>query len=212
MPDRTEADPTSASWPPPEGVPLGEALVQAWRESVFAPRRFFPQLGRRDTILPDLLYYLALGIAVAGIGLFWRMVLPATGAGGLLDALLGRTTASASPLLDFLLSPLWLLLSLFLSAGVVHLLLLILGGAEGGIATTVRVFCFAYGPQLFAVVPVLGALMGGIWTVVLAIVGLRVAHGTSTGRAAAAVLLPLFLLVLVGTLAGLLLLARGVEL
>lgn len=152
---------------------------------------------------------MAVGVLAAGITLFWRMVLPRAGSGGLFGELM-RVGESADPLLGFLLSPLWLLASLFLAVAVVHLFLLVFGGAHRGFATTLRVFCLAYGPQLFVIVPVAGSVIGGVWMTALAIVGLKHAHGTSGGRAAAAVLLPLVVLLLFGMLATMaLLLGRG---
>ena len=62
---------------------------------------------------------------------------------------------------------------------------------QRGIATTVRVFAYAYSPALLAMVPRLGAFAGFVWMVVLAVIGLREAHRTSTGRALTAVLVPI---------------------
>jgi hypothetical protein len=68
-------------------------------------------------------------------------------------------------------------------------MLLILRGATHGIGTTVRVFCYAYSPMIFGVVPVLGGLVGGIWMLVIAIIGLGAAHvptvEAASGRAPA---------------------------
>ncbi|MGH7443706.1 MAG: YIP1 family protein, partial [Longimicrobiales bacterium] len=136
---------------------------------------------------------------------FWRMVLPfSPEASGVLGQIMAMGAAT-SPLRDFLLSPLWLLVSLFVSAGVVHVLLMMMRGADAGFATTLRVFCFAYGPQLFAVVPVVGAVVGSVWMVVISIIALSVAHAASAWKAAMAVLVPLFVLVLFGVLAAMLL-------
>lgn len=194
-----------APWPPPADAPLIDSVVAAWRDSVLAPRRFYGALAHDTTLWPSILYYLVLGILVAGITLFWRMVLP-TGPdlGGVLGEVMAMGTAT-TPLRDFLLSPLTLLISLFLSAGAVHVLLLILGGADGGFATTLRVFCFAYGAQVFAIVPVVGAFAGSIWMIVLAIIGLRVAHDTVAWKTATAVLVPLSVIMVLGILVAMLL-------
>lgn len=196
---------TDAAWPPHPDAPVLDAVLAAWRTSVFSPARFYPALGRRQTILPDLLYYLALGVVVAGIGLFWDAVLPRAGLPGRLGEAIGRGT-ELSPLTGFLLSPLVLLVALFIAAVAVHAVLFVLGGAERGFRTTVRVLCFAYGPQLFGVVPVAGVLVGGVWTVVLAITGLRLAHDTRAWKASLAVLVPLVSWLLLITAAALMLL------
>lgn len=191
-----------AGWPPHPDAPVLDAVAAAWRMSVFFPARFYPALGHRRAILPDLLYYLALGVVVAGIGLFWDAVLPRAALPGRWGDAIGRG-AELSPLTGFLLSPLVLVIALVIAAVAVHAVLYVLGGAERGFRTTVRVLCFAYGPQLFGVVPVAGVLVGGVWTVVLAIAGLRLAHDTRAWKAALAVLVPLLFWLLLITAAAL---------
>lgn len=134
---------------------------------------------------PAILYYLSIGIPVAGVQLFWRML--RGGSDETAMAALGQW----GPLIDFLFSPIYLMLSLILSAGAVHLLLKLFGGTAGSYGRTMRVFAYAYSPQILGVVPVVGAIAGFIWMVGVAIIGVREAHHTTNGRAAAAILIPL---------------------
>jgi hypothetical protein len=99
-----------------------------------------------------------------------------------------------SGVIEFLLSPLLLMVTLFVVVGICHLCLLMTGGARLGFQTSVRVFAYAYSPALFGVIPFLGNLVAFFWMIVLAVVGLREAHRTTTGKATVAVLLPTFLL------------------
>ena len=138
-----------------------------------------------------LLYYLIVGVFVAGISLFWEMVLGPS----LIERWLpADPDAAANPVVDFLLSPIWLLVALFAAAGIVHLFLLLVRGARHGFGPTLRVFSFSAGPQLLCVVPYVGAAVGGIWSLVITIIGLRETHETTTGKAVAAILIPLLLL------------------
>lgn len=171
----------------------GSAIAAAgrtWRGAALEPRRFFAGLPARDSLGPAILYYLVIGIAAEGAQLFWSMVFRATGFDP--AGMLGVAEAGAewSPVIDFLLSPLLLLISLFAAAAVTHLLLRLFGGASHGYNFTVRVFAYAYSPQILAVIPVIGQFIGFVWMVVIAIIGLAAGHRTSTGRAAAAVLIP----------------------
>lgn len=86
--------------------------------------------------------------------------------------------------------PLW---GIIVSGLIVHLFLLIFGGAKQGLTMTLRVISYAYAPQIFVVVPLLGACVAAVWTLVLEIIGLASAHRTDTWRAALAVLLCIFL-------------------
>lgn len=182
------------SWPPSPGEPVTEAAGRTWRESVFQPGRFFRAMPRGRGLRAALLYYLTLGILAEGIHLFWHFTLgpPAleTVPGGELFQALG---GGANPLREFLLAPFYLLVAIFLSAAVSHAVLVIVRGSAHGFRTTVCVFCFAYGPALFAVIPRIGVMIGVIWMLVLAIIGLREAHETGGAKAAVAVLGPVVL-------------------
>jgi len=165
------------------------AFVETWRGAVLRPFPFFAAMPASLSLGSALLYYLVIGIVGAAIRLFWTMLLP-NPASTLLSDLLG-STVRATPLVDFLASPLYLVLSLYLAAGVTHLLVLALVPGHRGFGTTLRIFCFAYSPALLGVVPYLGPIAAFVWMIVLSIIGVRAAHHTATGRAAAAVLLPL---------------------
>jgi hypothetical protein len=181
------------TWPHrPEGSAL-ESFFQTWRQSVFQPKMFFRELPVPRPVGPAVLYYLLVGIPAIGITLFWRalftMAMSALGIAAPEE--LASEFGGWMPVLYFLFSPVVLLLGLGISFTVTHLLLLILGGARRGAGTTMRVLCFAYGPALFAVVPFIGSFVGGVWSVILAIIGLCEGHRTDGWRAAVAILLPI---------------------
>lgn len=89
--------------------------------------------------------------------------------------------------------PIFTTMMLFIQAGVCHLCLLILSAVRRDYWATYRTICYATGPQLFQVVPLLGGMVGPIWQLVLVIIGLKVVHQTSYGRSALAVFLPTIL-------------------
>lgn len=181
----------SRPWPPPEeGSALGH-LARTWQEITFRPTSFFAALPRGGRLGGPLVFYLIIGTIAAAIRLFWRLtfttVLP-EGDSALLRAL--RAGDTGSPLVEFLLTPVILLLSFGLAAVITHFALWVVGGAREGMSTTAAVLAYASAPQLFVVVPVLGTVIGMVWALVLLVVGLREAHRTSTTRAVIAVLLP----------------------
>ena len=178
-------------WPPSEEGPILTAFAATWKGATFDPGSFFARTPRDGGTGAALLYYLAIGILVAGATLFWDTMPFMAGAGPQETWAAELGYGSVSPLVRFLLAPAILLFAVAISSGVVHLLLLIFNGAAHGFGTTVRVFCYAYSPAIFGVVPLLGGLIGGIWSVVLVIIGLREAHETDAWKTVAAVLLPL---------------------
>lgn len=183
-------------WPPAPGHSLLDAFVATWRGASFGPRAFFDAMPRATGYGAALLYYLAIGVASAGAALFWRLIGEpfAPAADTDLLARLGIPLAEQMPLLEFLFAPALLLLLIVLAAGTTHALLAVLGGANGDFRTTAKVFAFSYSPQLFTVIPIVGAWIGTPWMVALAIIGLRHAHATDRWRAILAVIGPLALL------------------
>jgi hypothetical protein len=177
-------------WPPAEGDAVARAFAATWTGASLRPRSFFAAMPDRASLGPALLYYVPLGIFIAGADLFWSTV---RGGGPEQDVVLDRTDVLAgldNPLVSFLLSPVILLLSLFVAAAVTHLLLRLFGGASRDFTFTARVYAFSYSPQAVGIVPVIGSVIGFIWMVGVAIIGLREGHRTTTARAAAAVLIP----------------------
>lgn len=185
-------------WPPRNDGSVLDALARTWKESVFEPKSFFARMPHEFDFGWVLGYYLVVGVLAAGISLFWEMVFGPS----LLERWLTQDGVEpANPVIDFLLSPVWLLIALYLIAGVIHLCLLLVRGARSGFGATVRVIAYSGGPQLFSVVPFVGPVVGSIWSLVITIIGLREAQRTTTGRAVAAVAIPFVLLLVFTVLA-----------
>lgn len=89
-------------------------------------------------------------------------------------------------------SPIIVVIVLFITSALIHVCLLIVGGARHSFETTFRVICFAAGSvNPLQIVPFCGGLIAGIWGLVLYCIGLARAHETEPGRAVLAVFLPL---------------------
>lgn len=90
--------------------------------------------------------------------------------------------------------PVLIAVGVFISSAIFHLCLMIVGAAKQPFETTFRVVCFAGGSTTpLLVIPFCGALVSGIWRIVLYCIGFARAHETDTGRAVIAVLLPVVL-------------------
>ena len=84
--------------------------------------------------------------------------------------------------------PFWVTIG---ASAILHVCLMIVGGAKQPFETTFRVVCFSMGSvDPLLIIPFCGGLIVGIWRIVLNIIGLARAHDTDTGRAAIAVFLP----------------------
>lgn len=103
--------------------------------------------------------------------------------------------------------PLFVTAGLFIWGAVLHLCLMMVGGANRSFETTFRVACFASGSaNLFSMIPICGGIIALVYHIVLDCIGLSRAHPTTTGKALLAIFLPLIvccgLMVLVIVLAG----------
>jgi hypothetical protein len=94
-------------------------------------------------------------------------------------------------LIALIIAPVFIVMGIFIYALIVHLFLMMVGGDQKGFGATFRVFCYSNTSQLAQLVPLAGGMIAWVWSLILSIIGLTEAHRTTTGKAAAAVLLPI---------------------
>lgn len=93
-----------------------------------------------------------------------------------------------------LLLVLFTVIGVYLNAGMFHLGLMVLGGANHNFETTVRVVQYTIGSTaICAVIPAVGAFIQFIANIVILSIGLANAHETSGVKATFAVLIPFLL-------------------
>lgn len=83
---------------------------------------------------------------------------------------------------------------LFISAGLDHLALLVLGAKPRSFSVSLRAGALAMGPYLLGLMPFCSLYVYPLWALVLRVMALMHLHKTTAGLAAAAVFLPLVLL------------------
>lgn len=172
------------------------ALVDSWWESLSDPRRFFSRLDWEGGLERPLLYYLLFVVAGAGFGLLWSFLLTPVLASALdVDNLLPAVGGGALLLQQFFLTPFKALFWLAVFTGAAHLVVRVLAERPRPIGATARALCYSAGPQLLQAVPLLGGLVAVVWSAVLAVVGVRTAHRTGTGRAVGALAAAFFVYV-----------------
>jgi len=91
------------------------------------------------------------------------------------------------------LAPIITIVAVFVEAAILHLMLMLVGGANRGFEATARVCAYAQASQLAQAIPFCGALIALVWSLILLILGLSTAHQISRGKAAVAVILPVVL-------------------
>jgi hypothetical protein len=93
----------------------------------------------------------------------------------------------------------------FIIAGIYHVLLAMIGGANAGYEATLRCVCFTYGSTaVLNAIPVIGPIIGFFYGIVVLIQAFSQAHETSGSKASFAVLVVLLPILLCGCAAGVL--------
>ena len=208
---------TSISEPatPRSGLPWDErqtkgllnALIETLQMVLSRPVAAFTAMKREGGLGEPLLYAI-IGGTFGGVFAFtYNFALRSfTPFGDRHDAL-AHLFGGLSWIFLLVLTPLFVVIGMFIASAILHVCLMIVGGAKQSFETTFRVVCFAEGSvSPLLVIPFCGGLIVGIWKVILYCIGLARAHETDTGRAVIAVLLPLvvccgaFLLLMFGVL------------
>jgi hypothetical protein len=184
-------------WEQPD-YPALEGLYETAKLFLTAPSQAFARMSLTGTLGRPLLYAVIFGwigiIANQAYSLAFRGAIH-----GMLSGLpgynpklmVGLPVAGTVAIMIF--APIFVLIGIFIWAAILHLFLMLVGGANTGFASTVRVLCYAGTVQVFHVVPICGGAIAFIWALVLWIIGIAIAHRTTQGKAALAVILPLVL-------------------
>jgi hypothetical protein len=162
---------------------------------ITSPRRAFESMPVTSAFGRPLAFGIIVGWIGVLAGTFWNLLLRPWVQSMLPWANNDRWTewSATFRIAGAMAAPIYIPIALLIGTAFQHLFLFLVGGAKRGFMATFRVQCYAGATLMFAVVPVCGSLVGLVWSLVLAVIGLSAAHGISTGKAAAAVLLPLLL-------------------
>lgn len=163
---------------------------------VTRPAEAFGMMRLEGGLMDPLLFGLIGGCAAAIISTFSQLLLQAIpgfpGSNSAVNAFGGGSTLWV--IVFALLSPITVALGIFIWSGIVHLCLMLLGGATRSFEATLRVVCYSGGvANLFYIIPICGSLVALVYTIVLECIGLSRAHQITTGKALLAILLPLII-------------------
>ena len=213
-PAQTGAAATSEPAGPRSGLPwdarqtkgLWNAFIETLQMILTRPVAAFTAMKREGGLGEPLLYAIIGGTFGAVFAIAYNFVLrsftPFEDRHGAMPHVFG----GLGWIFLLVLTPLFVVIGMFIASAILHVCLMIVGGAKQSFETTFRVVCFAEGSvSPLLVIPFCGGLIVGIWKVILYCIGLARAHETDTGRAVIAVLFPLIV-----CCGGLLLLIFGV--
>ncbi|MBJ7257933.1 MAG: YIP1 family protein [Chthoniobacterales bacterium] len=190
------------------------ALLETIRFVLLEPSKVFAGMPPAGGLGAPLFFFVLCATVGGVAGLAYQVILNAVspGSGTPEQQALANALASTAVLgSTIMVLPFFFAALVFVSAGLTHLALIIVGGAKKSFEATFRVTCYAGGATaVLNLLPVCGALAAWIWNIIVMVFGLSEVHGISRGRALAAVLLPTLLccalmfgaLMLVATAAG----------
>jgi hypothetical protein len=200
-PAQISAAATSEAAAPRSGLPwehrqergFFNAFVETLVMVLTKPGEAFAVMKREGGLGEPLIYALIGGCLGGIVSLLFSMGLQSVGffadRHDMFGAMGGMGAGSAA---FIVLIPLFVVIGLFIGSAIVHLCLMIVGGANQSFETTFRVLAFSQGSTgPLQMIPVCGGLISGVWALVCSCIGLARAHDTDTGRAVLAVFLPL---------------------
>ena len=188
-------------------------LVKAWFDTVSLlitkPSEAFTMMRPEGGLTDPLLFGLIGGSAGGIVSIIFQGLFQSIpGIAGRNDAFNSLGIGVGVILLIYaVLMPLLVTVGMFIGAAVLHLCLMLVGGANRSFETTFRVVGFTAGAaNLFSMIPFCGGIIALVYHIVLQCIGLSRAHPTTTGKALMAIFLPLIvccgLIVLLAVLAG----------
>jgi hypothetical protein len=202
---------TGAGLPWERRAELG--LVKAWFDTVSLlitkPSEAFTMMRPEGGLIDPLLFGLIGGCAGSIVSIIFQVLLqsiPGFASGNDPFKMFGLG-AWVLILIYAVLMPVLITFGLFLGSGILHLCLMMVGGANRSFETTFRVACFSSGAaNLFSMIPMCGGFIAMVYNIVLECIGLTRAHQTTTGKALLAIFLPLIvccgLILLLGIVLG----------
>lgn len=201
--------PSDYSTTAPPSAPISPAwedesrpVFDRWKDTVVgvftAPTAFFDAMRQEGGIGASLVFAIIGGWIGAAMSQVWgffhfptvwtvllRMGLPIPP---------GMTAGAGffATICGIVLAPLFVAIAMFISAGILHLCLMLVGGAKRPFETTFRVVAYVAGSiGLLNILPFCGIVVTCIWVTVAQVIGVSRAHQISVGRALVAVLIPL---------------------
>jgi hypothetical protein len=199
-PAQIGAGATSEAAAPRSGLPwehrqergLFNAFVETLVMVLTKPGEAFTVMKREGGLGEPLIYALIGGCLGGIVSLLFSLGLKSVGFFADHDTFAAMGGMGVGSAAFIVLIPLLIVIGLFIGGAIVHLCLMIVGGANQSFETTFRVIAFSQGSTgPLQMIPICGGLIAGVWALICNCIGLARAHETDTGRAVLAVFLPL---------------------
>ncbi len=197
LPIGSDVERTGPAWEQREQLGVLPAIWQTIKTVLMDPNRTFATMKRDGGLGSPLLF----NVIVASVGTIAMVLYQVIFQVGGMSMMPPEAREQAFPMFAgagigmfiavVVAVPFFTIISTFITAGIMHLSLMICSGAKQGFETTLRTYCYATGAGMaLYVIPLCGGTIGGLWGLVCLCMGLAKTHEIGTGRAVCAVLLP----------------------
>ncbi|MEX1110976.1 MAG: YIP1 family protein [Chthoniobacterales bacterium] len=194
-------EPVAPALPAADGIPWERraeigffpGLFETIRAVLLEPSKAFSAMPMTGGLGAPLFFFVLVGSIGGLAGFGYQAVLnsinpSSTPQDAAMMALLGSTAVIGG---SIMIMPILLAAWAFMTSAMIHLALMVLGGANRPFEATFRVVCYSGGATaVLQLLPVCGAFAATIWNFIVVVIGISAVHKIGSGRAAVAVLLP----------------------
>ena len=194
---------SSVPWERRDEIGLAAGLIETTKQVLTGPTDFFRRMPVTGGVGSPLLYAVIigyLGILVSSVyNAVFILVVGTHGSFGAfgdrpeMARMMEAFSSWGGLIAQVLFGPFGIVIGLFVSTAILHVMLMLLGGASQGFEATFRARSYSHAASILAIVPFCGPAIGGIWSLVLCIIGIAEAQRIPVWKAALAVLLPIVL-------------------
>jgi hypothetical protein len=184
-------------WEERDRLGLLEALIQTIKLLVTDPSNAFSRLRPDGDLTSPLMFGLILSWAGMLFSQIWQLMFSGV-MGSMMRGIEGFEGVFAPPstfgVVGLLVVwPIIFVVLMFISAGILHLCLMIVGAttaSPAGFEGTLKVVAYSQVAGIAGVVPLVGGFLTAIWVLILEVIGFSLVHRTTVGRALLGVLIP----------------------
>ena len=190
----------SNPWQDRGSIGFFKAIFETIKYVLLKPGEFFDNLEIQNSVKDPYLFYIIVTACASLIAVAVELLFK-PGSGSIFIFILSGIFVILIPLI-----------AIYIGAAVLHLGVMIVGG-NGGFKGTFNVLAYNASTSIFLVIPFIGGLISGIWSIIVGVKGFKRVHNLSTIRAVIAYFGLFFIVALIGLLAAIaipnLLRARG---
>lgn len=166
-------------------------LWETIKRAMLRPAAFFQAMPVGAGQIKPLIFYLLIAEFQIVLQMLWEMTGVAPGMAGEGESM------GISAVMLLVGYPIILTLLLYIMAFLVHVCLSLVSGASRGFEGTFRALTYGSAPMVMTIIPVIGPLVGAIWSLVVTFLGYKNIHRTSAAKVILAMLIPLIPFILI---------------